>query len=91
MSKYKVEEDQEYIEYLKKEKKESHMAIYDDAQKEECIIPKSYKLNWLQFDRNDRVEEKEKIFKTMKALTSFSKKLEDKSNFYKLVGTAYEL
>lgn len=27
---YKVEEDQEYLEYLEREKREAHMAIYDD-------------------------------------------------------------
>jgi fructose-1,6-bisphosphatase len=59
-------------EYLKK--------ILEEDQEEN----KEYGVRWSEFDRNDRIVKKEKIFKSEAAMQSFIKKLEAKDNFNKI-------
>ena len=44
---------------------------------------------WSEFDRNDRIVNKTKDFKTEKELMAFVKKLEKKNNFYKIRAWGY--
>jgi len=46
-------------------------------------------VEWQEFDRNDRLVMKDKFFKTKKAMDKFIEKLEQKDNFYKIVGYAF--
>ncbi len=46
-----------------------------------------YGVKWTEFDKRDRLVTKEKFFKTKKAYDKFIEKLEDKDNFYEIIGT----
>ena len=48
-----------------------------------------YGIEWREFDRNDRLVMKDKFFKTRKAMDKFIEKLEQKDNFYEIVGYAF--
>jgi len=41
-----------------------------------------YGLRWQEFDKQERLVTKERLFKTEKQLQAFLKKLEQKDNFY---------
>ena len=46
-----------------------------------------YGVKWREFDKNDRLVTKEKFFKNKKSYDKFIDKLEDKDNFYEIIGT----
>ena len=49
-------------------------------------MKKEHGLAWYEFDRNDRIVRKEKFFKTWKALKRFEEKVQDKDNFWEIIG-----
>ena len=42
-----------------------------------------YAVRWLEFDKQDRAREKEKIFQTEKAMEKFMDKVQEKDNFWR--------
>lgn len=46
-----------------------------------------YGVKWREFDKRDRLTTKEKFFKNKKSYEKFLEKLEDKDNFYEIIGT----
>lgn len=58
--------------------------LSDKEYDEEEIEVKEYGIRWSEFDKNDRLVKKEKIFDTQARLDSFNKKLMQKDNFNKI-------
>ena len=46
-------------------------------------------VEWIEFNKEDRMVRKDKFFKTSKAMDKFIEKLEQKNNFYKISGYAF--
>ena len=45
-----------------------------------------FEVAWLEFNRKDQVVTKRKAFKTEAAMDKFIDKLNDKDNFYQIIG-----
>ena len=49
------------------------------------VQTKEFGVRWMEFDKNDRPVIKDKFFDTQKQMDGFIKRLEKKSNFYKII------
>lgn len=61
----------------------------EDSYRGETTRAKEYGVRWQEFDRNDRIVTKEKVFRSNEALDKFIDKIVEKDNFYQIVAHCF--